>query len=229
MFKKYLGKFSIYVLGMLVLSFAVTLILRSGLGSGSWDAFNANFSELTKGKISIGRASQITGLFFLTIILLYRRQPKYLLSLVPIFISGFFIDLWNLVILKNFILSNIYLQILGFIGGTLLLPLGLSIMIQSKLATMVYDEITYILVDVTKMKSFAIVRIFFELFAIVLAIIFGLIAGIGLGEVNLGTVIISFFLGPIITMWNNIFDLIFKRNKENVLLEEVLINEENPI
>lgn len=218
MVKNYAFKFMFYILGLFILALAVVLVMRTNFGSGGWDAFNVNFSLLTKGRVSEGQSSIMIGLILLLLVLLYRRKGKYLFSLFPIFTTGIFIDLWNKVILKDFVLTNMPLRLIFFIIGVFLLPLGLSIMIQTDLSSMVYDEITYVLIEVTKVDSFSKVRIGFEIFSILMAILVGLLHNGKLNEVSIGTFIISFLLGPIIHMWNNILSKLKKTYKEKPLI-----------
>lgn len=203
--KDLIYKLLFYILGLFTMAFAVVLIIRSDLGNGGWDAFNVNLNLLSKGKITIGTSSMLIGLTFLIIILIYRKDKKYLFSLFPIFVTGFFVDLWDLYILKNFVLTEFYSRFIFFILGVFILPLGLSIMIQTNLSSMVYDEFTFILMDVTKIKSFAITRFIFEVFSIICAIIVGLLHNGKLNGVSYGTFVVSFLLGPIIGMWNLLF------------------------
>lgn len=206
-------KFVIYVFGIFVLSGAVGLIIRSKFGSGGWDAFNVNFSLLTNGKVTVGQSSMMVGLTFLLIILLYRKKLSYLFSLFPIIFTGSFIDLWDLVILVNFNPSNIYIRLLIIVVALFLLPLGLTILIKTKLSPMVYDEFTFILMELFKSNSFSKVRIGFEAFSILMAILVGLLHNGKLNEVSLGTFILSFLLGPIITMWSILIDKLIVRFK----------------
>lgn len=195
----------LYVLGVFLVGLSVTILLRANLGSGSWDAVNANFNILTKDRVTVGTASMIVGFTFLLIILLYRKKTSYLVSLIPILITGFVIDLWNLIILKNFIVTETYLKILLLMTSLVILPFALSIMMLSGFASMVFDETTLILMEVLKIKSFAKVRLLLEGFGVLIAIIFGLIAGGQLYEVSYATIVISLLIGPLINMWINIY------------------------
>ncbi len=49
-----------------------------------------------------------------------------------------------------------------------------------------------------KIKSFFKTRILIELFAIVLATIFGFLAGIGFGAVSYGSLVLAVIIGPMI-------------------------------
>lgn len=214
-FKKYLLKGLLYTLGMFIVGFSVSIILRTKIGSGAWDAVNYNLHMLLKQKITVGEASQIIGVTLLIIILLYRRKAKYLITLIPILIMGFIIDLWNLIILKNITLDTLFLQILFFFFMLFLLPFGLAIIIKSDLSSMVFDEMTFVLIDLFKVKSFSKVRISFEIFAVLLAALFGLIAGGQLYEVKYGTVIFAITIGPLVHFYTNQLDKVIKFDNNN--------------
>lgn len=216
--KIYLPKLLLYIMGLFILGLAISIVLRTKIGSGAWDAVSYNLHMLTNQKITVGTAGQIIGIILLSIILIYRRQLKYAFTLIPILITGFFIDLWNLIILKNFFINELYAQILFFALAVFLLPFALSLMIQSGLSSMVFDEFTYVLMDFFKAKSFTLVRICFEIFAVILAISFGLIAGGQLYEVKYGTIVMAFTIGPLIDLYLNLYKKMF--SKKVVELEE---------
>lgn len=207
--KIYLPKVFLYLMGLFILGLAISIVLRTKIGSGAWDAVSFNLHKLVKEKITVGRAGQIIGITLLTIILIYRKELKYAFTLIPILITGFFIDLWNLIILKNFFINELYARILFFALAVFLLPFALSLMIQSGLSSMVFDEFTYVLMDIFKSNSFTKIRIGFEMFAVLLAITFGLIAGGELYEVKYGTIIMAFTIGPLIDLYLSIYKKAF--------------------
>ncbi len=215
LFKEYSFKIFLYLSGLFILGLAVSLVLRTKIGSGAWDAVSYNLHKLTNEKITVGMAGQIIGVVLLTIVLIYRKKLKYAFTFIPILITGAFIDLWNLIILKNFSLNTLTLQILFFVVAVFLLPFALSLMIQSGLSSMVFDEFTYFLMDFLKVNSFTKVRIGFEIFAVVLAITFGLIAGGQLYEVKYGTIVMALTIGPLIDVYLKLYKK-FSPNKEEI-------------
>lgn len=197
----------LYLFGITIVALGAVLILKTTFGSGSMDAFNYNLYILINNpKIDWGVVSIISGTFTLAFVMIYRRKLKYLITLIPIFITGFFIDFWNNIVFNEVIIENIILKILTFIVAVLILSFGLALMIRTNISTMVYDELTFVIMDITKTKSFSKVRVGFEITATLLALMFGLLADGKFHEVKYGTVIISFLIGPLISMWTKMFE-----------------------
>jgi uncharacterized membrane protein YczE len=70
-------------------------------------------------------------------------------------------------------------------------------MIQSKMPLSPMDTLMLILVDKIK-KPISIMKTALEGSFVMFAILFGTLAGIGLGTISLGTVIITLSIGPLI-------------------------------
>ena len=185
-----------YLLGMFIAGGGVILILRSSIGAGSWDAVN-DHSRILFG-ITLGTASLITNFTILTFILIYRRTLKYLIVIIPIFGIALMMDIWDILILNQFNPFGLFEQILWFVFGSILLPFGLSLMITTKFPSMVYDEMTFAFMDILKTKNFLNVRVGVEILAVVIALLQGLIIGIGFGSVSVGTFILALTIGPMI-------------------------------
>lgn len=199
----------IYLLGMFLAGGGVNLILRSTIGAGSWDAVN-DHSRILFG-ITLGTASLITNFTILSFILIYRKNLKYLIVIIPIFGIATMMDIWDIIILNDINPFGLFDQILWFILGSTLLPFGLSLMITTKFPSMVYDEMTFAFMDILKINSFLKVRVGVELLAVLIAILQGLIIGIGLGSVSIGTMILAITIGPMI---NYFIKLVNKIKKE---------------
>lgn len=185
-----------YILGMFIAGGGVNLILRSTIGAGSWDAVN-DHSRILFG-ITLGTASLITNFTILTFILIYRKNLKYLIVIIPIFGIATMMDIWDIVILHEIYPFGLFDQILWFILGSILLPFGLSLMITTKFPSMVYDEMTFAFMEILHINNFLKVRVGVELLAVLIAITQGLVIGIGLGSVSIGTVILAITIGPMI-------------------------------
>lgn len=188
----------LYVSGVLVLGLGINVLLRSTLGAGAWDTVTNNFSELIG--TTLGIASVIINITVLSFVVIYNKHLKYLSILIPIFSLALVIDFWDILILGDLVITDLWLQVIFYIGGAVILSLGLSLMIVSRFPAMVYDELTISLMRLFKIKKFFTMRIMIELFAIVLATIFGFLAGIRFGAVNFGSFLLAVALGPIITL-----------------------------
>lgn len=188
----------LYVFGVFVLGFGINLLLRSTLGAGAWDTVSNNFSQLIGS--SLGTASFIINVSVLAFVLIYNKNIKYAVILVPILSLALVIDLWDIVILGDLTIEKVWLQVISYIGGGIILSFGLALIIVSRFPAMVFDELTVSLMRLLKIKKFFTMRIMIELFAIALATVFGFLAGIKFGAVNFGSFILAIAIGPIISI-----------------------------
>jgi uncharacterized membrane protein YczE len=206
--KHHILKITIYISGILTIAFGINTLLTSKLGAGAWDTVANNFSILVN--ITLGTASAIVNVFVLLFVFSFRRKLKYLSILIPIFALAIAIDFWNLIIFKDILLTSFWIQLLFFLSGTVIITLGLALMVISTYPAMVYEELTLLLMKLLSVKQFFNMRIMIELFAIALAIVFGFLAGIGFGAVNLGSFILAIVIGPIISFHLHWLSKVFK-------------------
>jgi uncharacterized membrane protein YczE len=201
-----------YLGGFFFIGFFVNILLRAELGAGAWDTVNYNFQALFP-SLTLGMCSFIfSGIVWATV-LIYRRQLKYFTMLLPMILVSLSIDLWDLVILGDSMPSGLVEQFGWAILGGIGLPFALSLIVASNFPAFVFDELMMMLKEIFKTKGVAGVRIGIEIFAIVLAIIFWLLAGvealpgevsgadIGLGAVSYGTFVLAFTIGPFIQFY----------------------------
>ncbi len=200
-----------YVFAIIIAGLGVNLILRAELGAGAWDAVNANFSELIN--ITVGTASAIINVLLLLLVVSYRKSLKYLIILVPIISIAISIDFWDLLILGEWQLEITILRVLSLTLGILLISLALALIIITKYPAMIYDEITLMLMILLKTKSFLKARIVLEVSAILIAIFFGVLAGISYGAVSYGSVVLAIIIGPLIQMQIKWLEAVLKKLK----------------
>lgn len=193
----------LYILGNIIVSLGIYLMIVSKIGVGSWDAVFHNTATLLSSKFWIFNLAFNS--LFLIFVMVYRKSFESITILITIAIQTAFLALWEDIVFKGFVLDNLTIQISFFAFAILVIPVGLNFIIISSLPKMIYDEMTFVLMDITKIKSFGIVRIGFEVLAVTIAIIVGLIAGIGLGQVGPGTIIMTFLLGPLIDLYLKFF------------------------
>jgi uncharacterized protein len=201
MFKNHLFKVLQYILGIFLTGFGVVLLIRSQFGAGAWDAVNEHSSLILN--ISLGTASLITNLTILLIIMIGNKSFKYLITLIPVFGIAMSMDLWDLVLFDFITIDTQFAYLSSLILGIFVLPFGLSLMISTGYPSMVYDELTLLLMKLLNIKSFLYVRWGIELFAIVFGILLGFIAGVGFGSIHIGSIIIAITIGPLITFYLN--------------------------
>ena len=207
-------KILLYLSGFIILGFSVNLLKASGLGSGAWDTVTINgrdFLNINLGLswVTLGMISFLVSFLLMIIVLSYRRRLKYLFMIIPIFLVSLSIDFWNLLVFKDTQVIGIVYQILLFIIGAIILPMGLTLVVKSSFPAFVFDELMLMLVEVFKAKKITFVRLGIEFTGILIGAIFGYITYFKLngtlGVVNIGSFVLAFTLAPIMTVYFKIF------------------------
>lgn len=205
-----------YILGFLILGFAVVALMRSTLGAGAWDTTTYATRALINLKFpnyTLGMTSMTINITIMLIVLLYRRDWHLLFILIPILVVGSAIDFWDIVVFGDYYAEGIMTFVLFIIGG-FMLPLGLSLVMLSNFPAFVFDEWMLMMMDVFKTEKLARIRLGIELLGISLALVFGFIAGIGFGQINIGTLLLAVALGPIMQFYVKKFKPIYTKNNE---------------
>lgn len=217
---------TIYTLGILLIGLAVTFLLRADLGVGAWDATSFNLNDMmtslinqifeTDITITYGMTSFLVSIVLLICVIIYRGfQNKHKLVFASIFFMSLSIDFWNLLILNNFHPDGMTIRVILFIGAIILLPLALALLITSNLAASVYDEFTMVAGEILKIKKYAISKLLIEILGIILAFIFSTVtyftqtSGMDYsinGNINIGTLILAFTIGPLIGAFLKLFN-----------------------
>ncbi len=196
----------IYLLGTIIISFAVVLMLRSLIGASSWDTLHYSLHALTG--ITVGTATIYVALAFTIFVTVANKDIKYVGMAIPIFLVGFLIDMFNLYILVNYIPEELALRILTYTVGLVLLPFGGSMLIISSFPAGVFDEFMITLMRIFKTNNLILVRVIMEISAVTLAIILSFIAGIQFGMFNVGTLIFSISVGIFVKTYLKFFESI---------------------
>ena len=205
-YKDFAIRVFVYLLGCITISFGVIFMLRSDIGLSTWDTLHFALHKLTG--ITIGTATIVVAITFTVIIIVMNKSFRYVLMTIPIFLVGWLIDVINFNILDIFTVVQIYTRIPTYIVGLLLLPLGGSLLIISKFPAGVFDEFTLAMMRILKTKNLIKTRVIIEIAAVATALIIGLFAGIGLGQISFGTIIFSLTVGTFLKLYLTIFERI---------------------
>jgi uncharacterized protein len=190
-----------FLIGLLILSFGISLTIKSGLGSGAWDALNVGLSET----IGFTPGTWVVLVGILLIILnsfLLKSRPDFG-AIITLLLTGVFIDFWLLQIFEQFVLNEIYLKLLVLIGGVLSIGVGISIYIQARLPLSPIDNLMMAIqarfgVNLMKAKTIG------ELTALILAFFFS-------GPIGVGTLMVTFSVGPLIQLFSPTFEQLLNR------------------
>lgn len=181
-----------YLIGLFLMGFGVTLTIKADLGAGAWDALNVGLSNVIG--LTVGSWVIIIGVILIFInALIVRGKPKFL-AVVTILLIGFSVDFWLIVVMSNVHLSTLLLQVISLIAGIILISIGVAMYLQTKFPANPIDQLMISLHERFHL-NFMIAKTIGEVTALILAFILQ-------GPIGVGTIIITFLIGPII-QWIN--------------------------
>jgi uncharacterized membrane protein YczE len=125
--------------------------------------------------------------------LIVKGRPKFF-SLITILFIGFSVDFWLMFLLKNVEFDLFLHQVLSLIGGILILAVGVAMYLQTQFAVNPIDQLMISLNERFRL-SYMTAKTIGELSALILAFALQ-------GPIGIGTLIITFFIGPIIELIN---------------------------
>lgn len=193
--KKSILKFTFYLGGAVILSLGIQFTILSRIGAGAYDALNYNLSVFLD--ISLGTAMIITTVILFIITMILKPRLEYFIGFLLAAFVGLMIDFFSKIIPSVDIFP---LQVLYFILGMLNIAFGVALIICSKMPMNAMDNLMMIIVRKTK-KPVALIKTLLEVLYAAVAIVLGYLSGIGFGEVSLGTIIMTFLMGPLINIF----------------------------
>lgn len=198
---KLLYRILFFLIGLLFLSFGISLSIVSGLGSGAWDALNVGLSESIG--FTPGTWVVIVGIFLIILNAFLLKARPDIGAIVTLFLTGIFIDFWLLQIFDELILNDFINRILLLLSGLLSMGIGISVYIQAKLPLSPIDNL---MMAIRKRFgfSFMMAKTIGEISALVLAFIFN-------GPIGVGTLLVTFAVGPLIQIFSPRFQALFNR------------------
>ncbi|MGS0971871.1 MAG: YczE/YyaS/YitT family protein [Candidatus Izemoplasmataceae bacterium] len=209
----------LYIVGFFFLGLGANLALRSTVGAGPWDTVTYSLRALLENRlgmvVTLGNASFIINMTVMSIVILYRRKIKYLFMLIPLFLISLSIDFSDLILLGDYYPTMWLTKGLFFVFGLIAIPFGIAMIIFSKYTAFVFDELMLMFMDIFHTKKMSYIRISNEVFALLLAIFFGVLAGIGIGQVNIGSFFIALSVGPLIELFSRLLKYI-EQNPDTV-------------
>ncbi len=190
-----------YIIGLLVTSLGVSLTIKADLGAGAWDALNVGLS--TTVGFTVGTWVIIVGIILIVVnALLMKVRPDYL-AVIPIFLMGPFIDFWLLIAFPNWEPQGFVYQLLILSLGLLGLSMGISIYLQAKFPLIPIDNFMVAIKSQLPI-NLGLAKTIGEITALLFAFLFK-------GPIGLGTIIVTFLIGPFIQVFFPRFEALMKR------------------
>jgi uncharacterized protein len=180
-----------WLCGLIILSFGVTLTIKANLGAGAWDALNVGLSNLSG--LTVGSFVIVVGILMMLLnAWLLSSRPDFL-ALFTIFIIGFLIDFWMLVVLSYFEPSDWIGKLLTLGFGLLIIGVGVAVYIQPKFPINPLDN--FMLGISKRFKvSLAAAKTIGEILGLILALAVK-------GPIGIGTIIVMVAIGPSIQLF----------------------------
>ncbi|SDC64798.1 MULTISPECIES: YczE/YyaS/YitT family protein [unclassified Candidatus Frackibacter] len=179
-------KWSIFVIGLFIVSIGIVLTIKADLGVSPWDVFHIGLTKYFD-VLTVGRASQLTGLIVITLSYILGQIKPNIGTVINMLLVGFMIDFVMTVIPEPTILGYRYIYL---IAGTILFGLGAGIYISSHCGTGPRDSLMMAL-DRKLDINIQWVRSGMELAILILGYFLG-------GPVGIGTVCIAIGIGPVV-------------------------------
>lgn len=195
------------LLGITILSLGTAFLRGGQVGLDPFTATNTGISGHLN--LSLGVYQLLANAAIFIFILIMDRHKIGIGTLLNMVLVGFevqwFIALYQQIFGTH---ANIIIVISNLIIGLILFTLGASMYMGADLGVAPYDAIAPILSDRFHTK-YRTIRIAQDLLFMIVAFLVG-------GPVGIGTVIVAFFTGPLITFWDNHVSLPMRRNIDHV-------------
>ena len=181
------------IIGILLVGFGAGMLTKTGYGA---DTLNAAFTGISaKTNLSLGTINTIFNAVFIIVIFFVDRKLVGIGMILSVFILKFPIDFAMSIYPAS---PNIFVGFLSDVLSLSIFAFGAALMIESKMGATVYDGITLILTDRTKL-SFRTVRFICDGTALLLGVLLH-------GQIGMGTVLSFALMAPLIDMFRKMIN-----------------------
>ncbi|MDQ0207681.1 YczE/YyaS/YitT family protein [Alkalicoccobacillus murimartini] len=185
-FAYYMIKWTVFLVGLLVLATGGAFMIKSAFGSATWDVLHIGLS--TKTSWSIGVWVQIIGLFMIGLACIIDQSKPQIGSFINIILIGFFLDFMLSIPIYPSVMQW-WESLLFLIGGICILGFGAGMYVATGLGAGPRDGMTMVLSKKSGL-SIRLVRTLLEGTALLIGWLLG-------GPVAAGTFLSVFLIGPV--------------------------------
>ncbi|MEH7077414.1 YczE/YyaS/YitT family protein [Bacillus velezensis] len=191
-------KYGFYVLGIMILTFGISVTIQSDLGTSPFDALIVGLS--VHAGLTVGSWEIIIAFLLICCNSMLKRQRPEFTGMITAFITGIGIDMW-LFFLHRIITPEPWYGKAGcFAIGLVVIGIGTATYLHTNFAPIPVDRLTLIVRELTGRSIFFSRTVIYFIFFILAVMLKGPV-GIGtLLTVCLGGVILHFFM-PITGRW----------------------------
>ncbi|WP_259424595.1 YitT family protein [Bacillus velezensis] len=191
-------KYVFYVLGIMILTFGISVTIQSDLGTSPFDALIVGLS--VHAGLTVGSWEIIIAFLLICCNSMLKRQRPEFSGMITAFITGIGIDMW-LFFLHRVITPELWYGKAGcFAIGLVVIGIGTATYLHTNFAPIPVDRLTLIVRELTGRSIFFSRTVIYFIFFILAVMLKGPV-GIGtLLTVCLGGIILHFFM-PITGRW----------------------------
>ncbi|WP_096201405.1 YczE/YyaS/YitT family protein [Bacillus sp. FJAT-45350] len=204
--KKLFLRWAIFMIGIIIMSFGISMMIVADLGSAPWDVFHIGL-QLQFG-LTVGTWTIIAGFCIIGLTTLLTREWPQLGAFINMLLVGIFIDIFLFILVTP---SSLIGQFLMLIIGIIVIGYGIGLYIAPNCGAGPRDSLMLALTKITGWKV-QYVRSVMEV--IVLSV--GWLLG---GPVFIGTIIFSFGIGSVVGITlpqcQRIVDRMMERGEQN--------------
>lgn len=188
---------------VLLMGVFVSILIEIGWGTDPASFMNLNIASVLGW--GIGNTEVLVYGLMLIFTILFGAQMIGFGTLANMFLIGYVIDLcrwiWKITGFHDFILNGSFAQsLIIFIVALLLFVVVAAIYMNAQMGVAPYDAMPQIISGWIPKVPFFIIRIIFDLSAVAIGVLFGLINSDGIQGSAVGSIAMSLLLGPVITV-----------------------------
>ncbi len=198
-------KYTLYVIGIGILTLGVCFTIQSNLGTSPFDALLVGLAKNIG--LTVGSWEIITSFIIIFCNALFARKRPEFLGLLTAFVTGVCIDTWLFLLGDVLHPTHFVSKVMCVAIGLVIIGLGSAIYLQAKFAPSPIDFSMLIIRDLTG-KSIMFSKTLIYIIFLALAFVFG-------GPIGVGTVLTVFLGGPILHYFMP-------------LIENILVNAQQP-
>ncbi|MEA1005661.1 YitT family protein [Bacillus velezensis] len=191
-------KYVFYVLGIMILTFGISVTIQSDLGTSPFDALIVGLS--VHAGLTVGSWEIIIAFLLICCNSMLKRQRPEFSGMITAFITGIGIDMWLFFLHRVITPEPWYGKAGCFAIGLVVIGIGTATYLHTNFAPIPVDRLTLIVRELTGRSIFFSRTVIYFIFFILAVMLKGPV-GIGtLLTVCLGGVILHFFM-PITGRW----------------------------
>ena len=195
------GRILMSALGVIICGISVGMFKHASLGVDPFQSLMSGLDAVIP--IRFGTLYVIVNLLLLTFSLIFNRRKIGLATLINLFMLGYIAEFSQSVCRTAFPEPGIAGRFVLLLIAIVIMCLASAFYFTADLGVSTYDAVSLIWSERQNRIPFQYCRIICDLICVVSGALLCKIGGISVfGEVNIGTVITAFFMGPLIAYFN---------------------------